>query len=253
MPPRSKPFTEPDPDESLPTGEDELEVQPVQQVNPEPAPAPPSPVQTLDPLQVMAQLAAGLQALAARQDSNDERQQELMATLGSAMARIAESNIKGSEQIAAEMRRSQRPSNEIVPMRSVFNQRGVLLDDNHKPPLKCIMFIPWMAEWDSLTREEVELLNLLEPGEYRVTQNDGEEYRITIKAEFNLDGKTMSRLLMNHPTAFTQENFRKQAPLRMMLREIIEQIPGSKPLLAAVLTEKEEAAMIAAGQLAVSA
>ena len=207
---------------------------------------------SIDPFAVMAQLAAAIKGLNERQNVSETQSQELMATLGTALARVADANIKGSEQIAAEMRRSNRPSNEIVPMRSVFNQRGVLLDEPSKPPLKCIMFIPWVAEWESLTREEVELLNLLQPGNYNVTFNDDDVCPVTIKAEYGLDGKTMSRLLMNSDKAHTQENQRRNMPLRTTLREIIAQIPGTETALANILTEKEEAAMIAVGKLIVS-
>ena len=205
-----------------------------------------------DPYAVMQALADAIGGLGKRQDDNDLKQQELMSTLAAALARVADANIKGSEQIAQEMRRTNRPSNETVPLRSVYNQRGVLLDDYQKPPLKCIMFIPWIAEWESQTREEVELLNLLEPGSYTVTFNDDEQFVMTVKVEYALDGVTMSRLLMNSDKAFTQENKNRTLPMRVMLREIIAQIPGKDAALAAVLTEKEEAAMIAVGKLIVS-
>lgn len=207
---------------------------------------------SVDPFAVMAQLAAAIKGLNERQNSSENQSQELMATLGAALARVADANIKGSEQIAAEMRRSNRPSNEIVPMRSVFNQRGVLLEDYQKPPLKCMMFIPWVAEWESLTREEVELLNLLQPGVYRVAFNDDDEFEMTVKIEYALDGKTPSRLLMNNEKAHTQENQRRNLPLHRTLRTIVAQIPGTEQALANILTEKEEAAMIAVGELLVS-
>jgi hypothetical protein len=234
-------------DESLPTGSELPDSEPL--------------TANIDPFVVIANLTEAINRLGQRQEQLEQRAaqsdggdttQELMATLGAALARVADANIKGSEQIAAEMRRSQRPSNEIVPMRSVYNQRGVLLDDYQKPPLKCVMFIPWFAEWESLTREEVELLNLLQPGLFRVSFNDEDEFEMSVKMEYALDGKTPSRLLMNNDKAHTQENHRRNIPLRAMLRQIVAQIPGTEQALAMVLTEKEEAAMIAAGKYTVS-
>ena len=58
---------------------------------------------SIDPFAVMAQLAAAIKGLNERQNVSETQSQELMATLGTALARVADANIKGSEQIAAEM------------------------------------------------------------------------------------------------------------------------------------------------------
>jgi hypothetical protein len=149
--------------------------------------------------------------------------------------------------------RARRPSNEVTPMISVFNRRGELLEEYQKPPLKCLMLIPWVAEWESLTREEVELLNLLEPGTFLITRNDKTKLKITVQTRMKEDGKTPSELLLNHETGYNNDNFRLMPSLSDMLREIIKQLPPQVARLAhAILTDEEEAAMIAAGKLTVS-
>lgn len=209
-----------------------------------------------DPWAVMNRLAAAMEAIAAKSES-EPGTGELMLRLSTALERVSEAQIEGSKLIASETRRAHRPSNEVVPNISVFNRRGTMLPDNaegpRKPKLKCLMMLPWLAEWESLTREEVELLNMLEAGEYQLKRIDNSKVRVVIQVELRVDGKTPSRLLLNHDTAFNNDNFRLMPPLPDMLRQLLKQHdPEIRSVSAAVLSDEEEEALIEAGELSIS-
>lgn len=205
----------------------------------------------VDPYEVMNRLAAALEG--AKQQAPSSDMEKMMGLLTEAMNRIAESQTQGAQLMAAETRRAHRPSNEVTHGISVFNQRGQLLDDYKKPRLKCLMLLPWLAEWESLTCEEVELLNLLEAGSYSLIRIDRTKVKVSVVIDYGVDEVTPSRLVMNHDTAFNNDNFRLMPPLSDMLRQILKQHSAEIAQQAAVvLTEEEVAAMIACGDLSVS-
>jgi hypothetical protein len=178
--------------------------------------------------------------------------------LATAMERVADATKTGAELQASETRRAHRPSNEVIPGISVFNRRGLTLPDDatgpRKPPLKCLMLLPWIAEWESLTREEVELLNLLQPGEYVVKRIDNSKVRVVVQVELKVDGHTPSRLLLTHETAFNNDNFRLAPGLADMMRQILRQhAPDIRAQAAAIMSDEEEEALIEAGELTTAA
>lgn len=196
---------------------------------------------------LMAQMATAIELLS--KSGNTDMQEKLAA----ALERVADAQRDGSALIASETRRAHRPSNEVVPQVSVFNRRGTLLPDYQKPLLKCIMFIPWVVEWESITREEVELLNLLEPGEYVVKRVDGTKIKETVRVEYGMDEMTPSKLLINHETAFNNDNFKLSVAMTERLRQMLKQhSPEIRAKAAAILSDEEEEAMIEAGELSVS-
>lgn len=208
-----------------------------------------------DPNAILARLTTALEALATR--APDSHNEALISKLTEALERVSSAQIEGAKIISEENKRAHRPSNEVVPNVSVFNRRGVLLDSNspgpHKPPLKCIMLIPWLVEWESITREEAELLNLLQPGEYSLKRIDNSKVRVTITLDYKVDGKTPSRLVVTHDTAFNNDNFRMMPPLPDMLRQYLRQHdPETAVMAGAVLTDEEEEALIEAGELSIS-
>lgn len=223
------------------------------------------PAQPVDPNAVLAALAASMQQLVQLQAAQlvanaaapaDSRLTELMTQLTTALVRMSDSNMEGSQLIAAEHRRATqavRPSNQIIPGISVFNRRGEMLADYQKPKLKCLMMLPWIAEWESLTREEVELLNLLQAGQYVVKRIDRSRINVTVAIEYKTNGDP-SRLVMNHETAFNNDNFKMMPPLADILRDILKQHDRSVAKeAAAILSDEEEEALIEAGELTISA
>lgn len=207
---------------------------------------------TDDPQDVLSRLTLALESLAARQSAGpNEQVGEMMTRLSAALERVSEAQIQGSKMIADETRRAHRPSNEVTPNVSVFNRRGALI--NAKPKLKCTMMIPWLAEWESLTREEVELLNLLEAGSYVLRRIDDSRVNVTVRVDLNVDGKTPSRLILTHDTAFNNDNFRQMPSLALMLRQLLKQHePETATAAKVILTDEEEEDLIASGELTVS-
>jgi hypothetical protein len=199
---------------------------------------------------VQGRLTQLISMMAERQLQGDPRADAVLSKLTEAVDRMADSQLKSADMQI----RAQRPSNSVVPMRSVYNPRGETLPDYRKPELKCVMMIPWLAENDMLTREEVELLNLLDDGEFTVRRIDNTKIRVTVHIEWDLDHRKPTRLLLNHETAFSNDYFRLMPPLAEMLRQILKQSddPEVRKAAAEVLTMEEEEAMIEAGQLTVS-
>lgn len=211
-----------------------------------------------DPWAILERLTTAMEGLRAQTPASDAgRIEGLINTLAPALARLAEAQVEGSRLIADETRRAHRPSNEITHNRSVFNRRGTLLPDDadgpRKPPLKCVMLLPWIAEWESLTREEVELLNLLQSGVYIIKRTDDSKVKLHVTLDFNVDGVTPSRLVMTHETAFNNDNFRLMPGIVNFVRQVLKQHdPETARKAAAVMSDDEEAALIEAGDLLVS-
>lgn len=211
-----------------------------------------------DPQNTLDRLTNALEALASRQDASpNDMVMGLIEKLTTALARVSESQIEGSKLIAEETRRAHRPSNEVVPKISVFNRRGENLPANTTGPikqkLKCLMMIPWLVEWESCTREEVDLLNLLEVGEYTLKRTDNSKVRVTVNIEYKADAITPSRLVLTHDTAFNNDNFRLMPAFADLLRQLLRQHDRAIADAArAVLTDEEEEALIEAGELSVS-
>lgn len=221
---------------------------------PEPAP---EPTQAEMTQALLTQLTSAVTILAQRQAAQPNDQvAEMMVKLSGALERLSESNLAGSKLIADETRRAHRPSNEVVHMRSVFNRRGRNAPDGYvKPTLRCPMMIPWLADNDSLTTEEVLLLNLLESGEYLLKLIDNTKIKVTIKVEYGIDEVTPSRLVMTNETAFNNDNFRLMPALNEMLRQVLKlhKSEETRAAASAVLSDDEEEALIAAGRIAVAA
>lgn len=219
-----------------------------------------------DPWVVLDRLAAALETGKTRLEAApaDSVNLEALQRMTEALGRVSEAQMRGAELIASETRRAHRPSNEIVHQRSPFNPRGVLLREEaegpRKPPLKCPMLIPYLVEWDSITREEAELLNLLEAGEYQYRLIDRSMIRVQVKVDMDVTGTKPSRLLLDHVapdgtkgTAFNNSNFRLIPPLVEALRFVLRQHrPEVVAAAAAVMSDEEEAALIQSGLLEVS-
>lgn len=232
------------------------------QTDPPESETPATPTQAPDPWAILNKLADALSA--AKTSPKAQSDEAVMARVMEMVERVAGAQLQGMQILSTEARRSNRPSNEIIPGISVFNRRGVLLDPNdpgpHKPKLKCLMMIPWLVEWESITREEAELLNLLEPGEYIYLRPDRSRVKMGVKIDYKMDGVTPSRLIMNHITddgapgsAFNRDNYTLNGGLVDMLRIILKQhSPAVRAAAAAVLSDEEEEALIECGQLTIS-
>ena len=220
-----------------------------------------------DPWAILDKIGNALEALKGR--PQDDRTTQMQEALVQGLARLAEANIEGSKIVATEQKRGTRPSNEVVPQVSLFNRRGVTLTEAQraeapqgftspvKPPLKCEMFIPFVCEWESCNREEVQLLNLLEQGEYVLSLVDRSKVKLAVKIEAKLNGQP-GRLLMYHiapdgsrGTLFSDKSTsRLVPPLADWLRQLLKQHdPEIRKQAAMVLTDEMEEALIEVGEL----
>lgn len=224
--------------EEPPSGSEEAE---------QPSPAAPPAV---DPLTLMASIAQSLAILVQRSDSQAEG---LVKALAPALERLADATLAGAKIQADETKRAHRPSNTVLPLISVFDRRGATLEGYVKPKLKCRMDIPWSLRDEELTREEVQLFNLLEGGEYVVKRNDGSKVQMTVAIKYGVDQITPSHLVMNHETAFNNDHKNLMPSLADMARQMLRQhSPAVYKLSTAVMSDEEEEALIECGELAVS-
>lgn len=221
-----------------------------------------------DPIEALLQQMVSTQAVLADRvaaGSADDRIERLIASLAQGINRLADVTLHSAQAQALatqsqieSQNKVRRPSNEVVPKISVFNRRGESLklpngDFYVKPTLKCTMWWPYTLEDNLMTREEVELCNLLQQGEYMLKRIDNSKIKVTLKAEFNIEGDKMTKLVAIHETAFSNDNFGLMPAFDQQLRQLLRQHKGDIPAhAAAVLTDEEEEAMILAGELAVS-
>jgi len=193
-------------------------------------------------------MLANLAALA-MQGNNDSTSQQLAAIL----EKVTGSQERTAELIEKQAKRQVRPSNEVVPMHSVFNPRGELLEDWRKPRLACEMHWTHRVEDETSTIEEVELLNLLleaGSGAYIIKRNDDSKIKITVKCDGDEMGRVYKMVWM-HDTAFRNEYFRTLPPMRVMLRQMLAQCPPHIAKKAhGVLTMEDWEAMAVAEQKA---
>lgn len=154
-----------------------------------------------------------------------------------------------AQQALEQAARQQQPDNKFAPAISDFNPQG---DRQYpRPKLKCPMFLPWEAEAESLTYEEIELLNLLEDGEYTIKRNDGSKVGVKVKLKRNLNG-TPDVLLMNSEQAYNEENHWMMPGLTMVLRQVLGHRPHTKRAAAEIMTMDERMEAVRAGELPVS-
>jgi F0F1-type ATP synthase epsilon subunit len=213
-----------------------------------------------DPTALMAALTSAIERLnekiatsPAPAAGGDQTALALIAVLAPALERLADAQLAGAKLQADETRRAHRPSNEFTHRRSVFNRRGETLEGYTKPKLRCKTMLPWEVENESITREECELINLLEPGEYRVKRIDNSKIVVTVQVRYGVDQVTPSVVLMNSDTAFSNDNKNLMPGLADLMRQILKQHkPEIAAKAAAIMTDEEEEALIEAGELTVS-
>lgn len=122
--------------------------------------------------------------------------------------------------------------NRRSPEVSVYNPLGER--DHPRPQLKCQMMNgPYPIERDTLTWEEIDLLNQLEPGVFSVQRTDGSYMRLTITGERDAND-TLTKLTIRYPMANEEDN--KHVPrLVPMLQQILGMAAPSREALEAEL------------------
>ena len=144
------------------------------------------------------------------------------------------------------------PDNLVTPGKNYQNPRG---REFPLPRLKCEFFAPHTIhpEYHGLDREEIELFNLLEPGHYRYTKTDGSEEPLVVTGQNNEQTGKLERLRLKCEQFSKDMKGQRFPGMRQVLREILAQHPGDIPEKAkAVLSMKDERALIAKGELPVT-
>lgn len=199
---------------------------------------------TVDPAPVAADILKGLSPEA----------QALFAMQAAMLEEMKKAREVAPQIQAAAFAKVNDPSNKAAPLISAVNPRGE--KDFPMPRLKCEIWAPWRSrpEDHGLDREEVELFNLLEPGEYVIELTDGSPLKVVVLASRHSISGEVTRLTLSgalndegKPTPlFTAEIKDRFPAMRLMLRDIL----GEKA--AHVMTMKAEIAKVQAGELAVS-
>jgi hypothetical protein len=194
----------------------------------------------------VAKIAAVLEMLATRDLAGDQR--DVMAKLTETMEQLVKGQHAANAALGPALKKAMVRENAIAPQRSVFNPRGD--KDFPKPALKCKMtYGARPLEPEMLTREETELLNLLEPGEYPIERADGNLVKMQLIAVRKLESSELSELHITHPTAFSRENQKLLPAFSLMLRSLLRANPLTAPQEKLVVTMHEELALIAKGFL----
>lgn len=177
-------------------------------------------------------------------------------TMAQVLARLAEIAAANTEVQKAQLKQTAPRSNAAVPKISVFNPQGE--KDYPMPDLKCEIQ-PWnqTPAFHAFTREEVELLNALEPGRFVIDLNDGSTIVCEVVGDRNSAG-TLERLTLmgakdltsgQYGALFTHENKALFPALAVILRSMLEQ-QGTDH--AGVMTMRKQRALVQAGELPVS-
>ena len=129
--------------------------------------------------------------------------------------------------------------------RSPFNPRGER--SYPMPRLKCEIYAPWKMDPQShsLTREEVELFNLLEPGEYHFDLNDGTPAIMRVVGVRNDATGQLEKLQLSPVPNWDNEHKGRFRSMAEILRQMLGGCTG-------IRTMAQEKAAIASGELAVS-
>ncbi len=119
-------------------------------------------------------------------------------------------------------REDARPHENLFnpPMMSDYNPQGDR--DNPKPDLKCKMYwLGYKMTKETMTPEEVSLMNRLEPGNYRVVKSDGRSIPFTVQTKLDEAGK-LEKLNVTFPCKNTEDRMNHlsmSAYLRSVLGE----------------------------------
>jgi hypothetical protein len=146
---------------------------------------------------------------------------------------------------AKEMAKAVKPQNESPPRISSLNPQGD--KDYPRPALPFRkIYVPYEAEPEDFTWEELELMALLETGSYIVKRNDNSKVPITVEVTTNALTKKPEALWIVSELGFSTENRALMPPMANYLRQIL----GDKA--KAILTMEDRREMVSEGALPVS-
>lgn len=183
----------------------------------------------------------------AKETSVETPTEPTMAQVMARMADIQEQQLKvAREGIGVQQqqaRQTKRKSNDFGPLISPFNPRGE--KDFPMPLLKCEVWYQFKMtpELHSLDREELELMNLIEPGQFTIEMNDGGTQQVCITGKANEFTGGWDSLMFrgpkdedgNYTGLFTQEKRNRFQSTKNILRQIL----GDKAKDVMTMTEEK--------------
>jgi len=103
-----------------------------------------------------------------------------------------------AEALAAAFQTANRRENLSPPDVSIYNPKD---ERKHpRPELRCKTYLNGVdMRKDTLMWEEIEALNALPPGEFRVKKSDGKFITFRVEHLKNVDGQTLDKVLINIP------------------------------------------------------
>lgn len=160
--------------------------------------------------------------------------EERMMRFQERQAEIQEKQLALQEQALGvqkgQLEQTKKKSLQSGPKISVFNHRGE--KDFPMPALKCEIRAPWQSKpgFHGLTREEVELFNLLQQGQYPVELTDGSRITINVVGVKNSQNGTLEHMTLCgmydeesriYAALFTKENKQLFPAMTTLLRQMI--------------------------------
>lgn len=146
---------------------------------------------------------------------------------------------RGIEQLVA-VEKTKTKENTNHPDYSFLNPLGER--DNPRPDLKCKMiWVGHKVTKEGLVKAEIDALNRIAPGVYRVTKADGRVISLTVTAKENEAGK-LETMSFHFPCKSTEDRH-NHAPMLTYLREAMgEQLPRVDYLISEIEKLKAELA-----------
>ena len=103
-----------------------------------------------------------------------------------------------AEALAQAFKTANTRENAQAPMVSTYNPKGETKFP--RPPLRCKTYQNGVVlDHDTLTWEEIEALNALPPGEFKVSKANGVRIPFTVKHTKALDGETLEKVELGYP------------------------------------------------------
>lgn len=171
---------------------------------------------------------------------------DLVAALKAASGNDDESMQKRAKYEAEAWTRLNKRENDPAPMISVFNPRG---DRDHpRPELKCKMeWVGYPLDRDSLTADEIALLNAAEPGEFTFHRTDGSPEKLTVTPLTSATGR-LEKLSFYFPCR--GDNRHNLPGLAHLLQQVQGKLPKEAELYAQLEALRAELETVKAGAAA---
>jgi len=154
------------------------------------------------------ELIAAMQLLVQGMKNNQEADLEVAATIH-----------------AQAMKKALRPENEISPMVSAYNPKGETKYPRPKPTQIYMMArypICDPGNYDTTTWSEIELLNQVKAGAYKVTKSDGMDVEILVSCEKDSAGRPYkTTLFADGKGIMDDEQKQNWPPLLQILTQIV--------------------------------